>query len=278
MAIPVDHYAVMGNPIEHSKSPRIHAMFAESVGHRLSYNAQLVPVDGFEQAVKRFFDNGGYLGLSVTVPFKEQAWQLSTVRTARAQKAGAVNTLWLDEQGALNGDNTDGLGLVQDLTVNNGVSIKGARVLVLGAGGAVRGILEPILAQELSEVVIANRTVSKAEALADLFPEQPVKASGFSELEGHFDIIINGTSASLHGDLPPVPPSVIAASTCCYDMMYSASYTVFNRWALDQGAGTVIDGLGMLVEQAAEQFAIWRGVRPEAIPVLEMLRNELSGG
>lgn len=278
MAIPVDHYAVMGNPIEHSKSPRIHAMFAESVGHKLSYNAQLVPVDDFEEAVKRFFDNGGYLGLSVTVPFKEQAWQLSTVRTGRAEKAGAVNTLWMDEQGTLNGDNTDGLGLVRDLTVNNSVSIKGAKVLVLGAGGAVRGVLEPILAEQPSELVIANRTFSKAETLAGLFPEQPVKASGFSELKGSFDIIINGTSASLHGDLPPVPATVIAASTCCYDMMYSASNTVFNRWALGQGAGAVIDGLGMLVEQAAEQFAIWRGVRPETIPVLEMLRNELSGG
>ncbi|WP_252177739.1 shikimate dehydrogenase [Endozoicomonas sp. 4G] len=278
MAIPVDHYAVMGNPIEHSKSPKIHAMFAESVRHRLSYNAQLVPVDDFEEAVKRFFDNGGYLGLSVTVPFKEQAWQLSAVRTARAEKAGAVNTLWVDDKGVLNGDNTDGLGLVQDLTVNNGVSIRDARVLVLGAGGAVRGVLEPILAQEPSELVIANRTVSKAETLAGLFPEQLVTVSGFSELEGFFDIIINGTSASLHGDLPPVPSSVIAPSTCCYDMMYSASHTVFNQWALDQGAGTVIDGLGMLVEQAAEQFAIWRGVRPETTPVLEMLRNELSGG
>ncbi|KEQ16614.1 shikimate dehydrogenase [Endozoicomonas numazuensis] len=277
MAIPVDHYAVMGNPIEHSKSPRIHAMFAESVGHKLSYNTQLVPVNDFEEAVTRFFDNGGYLGLSVTVPFKEQAWTLSVVRTARAEKAGAVNTLWMDEQGDLNGDNTDGLGLVQDLAVNNGVSIKGARVLILGAGGAVRGVLEPILSQEPSELVIANRTVSKAETLAGLFPEKPVKACGFSELEGSFDIIINGTSASLHGDLPPVPVTVIASATCCYDMMYSASHTVFNQWALDHGAGKVIDGLGMLVEQAAEQFAIWRGVRPETTPVLEMLRKELPG-
>ena len=277
MAIPVDHYAVMGNPIEHSKSPRIHAMFAESVGHKLSYNTQLVPVNDFEEAVQRFFNNGGYLGLSVTVPFKEQAWQLSAVSTARAEKAGAVNTLWMDEKGALNGDNTDGLGLVQDLTVNHGVSIKGTRVLVLGAGGAVRGVLEPIRAQEPSELVIANRTVSKAETLAGLFPEKPVKASGFSELEGSFDIIINGTSASLHGDLPPVPATVIAPATCCYDMMYSATHTVFNQWALDHSAGKVIDGLGMLVEQAAEQFAIWRGVRPETTPVLQMLRNELSG-
>ncbi|WP_062267104.1 shikimate dehydrogenase [Endozoicomonas arenosclerae] len=277
MAIPVDHYAVMGNPIEHSKSPRIHAMFAESVGHRLSYNTQLVPVNDFEEAVKRFFDNGGYLGLSVTVPFKEEAWQLSVNRTARAEKAGAVNTLWVDEQGVLNGDNTDGLGLVQDLTVNNGVAIKGARVLILGAGGAVRGVLEPILAQKPSELVIANRTVSKAETLVGLFPDKSVKASGFSEVEGHFDIIINGTSASLHGDLPPVPASVIAPETCCYDMMYSATHTVFNQWALDHGTGKVIDGLGMLVEQAAEQFAIWRGVRPETTPVLNALRSELSG-
>jgi shikimate dehydrogenase len=265
----------MGNPIEHSKSPLIHAMFAESVGHRLNYSTQLVLENDFQNAVERFFNNGGYLGLSVTVPFKEQAWTLSEIRTERAEKAGALNTLWLDDQGRLNGDNTDGLGLVRDLVSNNGITLKGARILILGAGGAVRGVLEPILAENPKELVIANRTVSKAEALVELFPGKHVSACGFQEVEGSFDLIINGTSASLHGEIPPVPATVITASTCCYDMMYSASTTVFNQWALDQGAGKVIDGLGMLVEQAAEQFAIWRKVRPDTALVLKALREEL---
>ena len=276
MAIPVDHYAVMGNPIKHSKSPRIHAMFADSVNHRLSYSAQEVPVDGFDAAIEQFFGNGGYLGLSVTVPFKELAWQSSQIRTERAEKAGAVNTLWVDDEGRLNGDNTDGLGMVRDLVVNNSVPLKDARVLILGAGGAVRGVLEPVLAEFPAELVIANRTVSKAETLAAMFPDQPVTACGFTDVEGRFDIIINGTSASLQGDLPPVPTTAIKPETCCYDMMYGADTTVFNQWALDHGANKAIDGLGMLVEQAAEQFVIWRGVRPDTASVFEALRSELS--
>lgn len=276
MAAPVDHYAVMGNPIAHSKSPLIHAMFAESSGERLSYTAQLVEVNAFTDAVTHFFDQGGHLGLSVTVPFKEQAWELSEVRTQRAEKAGALNTLWQDEQGRLNGDNTDGLGLVRDLVVNNGVSLKDARILILGAGGAVRGVLEPILAESPKELVIANRTVSKAETLAELFPGEPVSACGFTEVSGRFDLVINGTSASLQGALPPLPSSIVDGDSCSYDMMYSAEPTVFNQWALDQGAGRAIDGLGMLVEQAAEQFAIWRDVRPDTASVLKLLRDEMS--
>ncbi|MRI33367.1 shikimate dehydrogenase [Endozoicomonas sp. OPT23] len=276
MATAVDHYAVMGNPIAHSKSPFIHAMFADATDQKLHYAAQLVEANGFEKALATFFDQGGHLGLSITVPFKEQAWQLAEIRTERAEKAGALNTLWLDSEGKLKGDNTDGLGLVRDLKMNNGVSLKDARVLVLGAGGAVRGVLEPILAEQPKDVVIANRTVSKAETLAELFSGKPVSACGFAEVTGSFDVIINGTSASLHGDLPPVPASVITRTTTCYDMMYSAGTTVFNQWALDQGAGKVIDGLGMLVEQAAEQFAIWRGVRPDTEAVFTKLRQEMS--
>ena len=277
MAGPVDLYAVMGNPIAHSKSPWIHSMFASQVGHRLRYEPRLVPVDSFESAIQHFFveENGGH-GLSITVPFKEQAWNLAQQRTVRAEKAGAVNTLWQTEDGVLHGDNTDGLGLVQDLTVNHQVKLENARILILGAGGAVRGVLEPILEKKPKELVIANRTVSKAEHLASLFPAEPVTACGFADVTGSFDLIINGTSASLRGDLPPLSDSVVNQLTCCYDMMYSENTTVFNQWGLDHGACKAIDGLGMLVEQAAEQFAIWRGVRPETSSVLKVLRQEMG--
>ncbi len=274
MAGPVDSYAVMGNPVVHSKSPKIHTLFAQQTGQRLRYTAMEVPIDEFEQAVDGFFENGD-LGLSITVPFKETAWQLSDIKTSRAEKAGAVNTLWKDNTGRVCGDNTDGLGLVNDLTINHSVEIRNARVLVLGAGGAVRGILEPVLAEQPAELVIANRTLTKAETLAGLFPDKSVTACGFDQISGRFDLIINGTSASLQGELPPLPTSILDNQSCCYDMMYSAGQTVFNRWCLDQGAGKAIDGLGMLVEQAAEQFAIWRGVKPETASVLAALRAEL---
>lgn len=273
MAGPVDSYAVMGNPVGHSKSPRIHTLFAEATEQRLRYTTIEVELDGFTQAVNAFFDNGD-LGLSVTVPFKEQAWQMAEVRTDRAEKAGAANTLWQDNEGRLHCDNTDGLGLVADLSHQN-VSITGKRVLILGAGGAARGVLEPILAEHPVELVIANRTVSKAEVLAELFPGQPISACGFQNVEGAFDLIINATAASLKGELPPLPEHIIKDQTCCYDMMYSAEETVFNRWSREQGVGQVLDGLGMLIEQAAGQFAIWRGIRPQTRDVLALLRNEL---
>ncbi|USE36695.1 shikimate dehydrogenase [Endozoicomonas sp. SCSIO W0465] len=275
MAGPVDNYAVMGNPIDHSKSPVIHTLFANQTGQSLRYTAILVDIDGLQKAIDAFFENGD-LGLSITVPFKEEAWQLAEKRTSRAEKAGAVNTLWQDEHGQLRGDNTDGLGLVADLKENNGITIKGARVLILGAGGAVRGVLEPILSEQPVDVVIANRTRSKADTLVDLFPDETLSASGFEDIEGRFDLIINGTAASLQGEMPPIPGHVIDQKTCCYDMMYGAEETVFNRWCREQGAGKTIDGLGMLVEQAAEQFAIWRGVRPETREVLGLLRNEIA--
>ena len=277
MAGPVDLYAVMGNPIAHSKSPWIHTLFASQTGQRLHYNARLVPVDGFDEAIDHFFnEEGGGHGLSITVPFKEQAWECAQHRTARAEKAGAVNTLWITNDGVIQGDNTDGLGLVRDLTVNHQVGLEGARVLILGAGGAVRGVLESILQQHPAELVIANRTVSKAETLVELFPGQPVSACGFSELTGHFDLIINGTSASLQGDLPPLPADIVTEQTICYDMMYARETTVFNQWGLTHGARQAIDGLGMLVEQAAEQFLIWRGVRPDTALVLQHLRDDMT--
>lgn len=273
MAGPVDSYAVMGNPVEHSKSPRIHTLFAAATGQRLRYRPILVEPDGFKEAVENFFEIGD-LGLSITMPFKEEAWQMAEIKTVRAEKAGAVNTLWQDPQGHLKGDNTDGVGLVNDLH-NNRIAIKDQRVLILGAGGAARGVLEPLLKEQPSELVIANRTVSKAQTLADMFSEIPVAACGFAEIKGSFDLIINATTASLQGEMPPLPEYILSSEACCYDMMYSAEETVFNQWCRERGAANTLDGLGMLVEQAAEQFAIWRNVRPDTAEVLTLLRNEI---
>ncbi|WP_322001839.1 shikimate dehydrogenase [Marinobacter alexandrii] len=272
-----DLYAVVGHPISHSKSPRIHSLFALQTGQAVEYTAIQAPLEDFADTVREFFERGGK-GLNVTVPFKEQAWQLAEVRTERAEKAGAVNTLYRDDQGRLTADNTDGCGLVRDLTRNHGIRLNGARVLVLGAGGAVRGVLGPILQQQPASVTIANRTVAKAEALAQLFapvaPGVEINAVGFERPDQPYDVIINGTSASLQGDLPPLSPTVIGSETVIYDMMYSLQTTTFNQWALDNGAGRVFDGLGMLVEQAAESFRVWRGVQPETAPVIEELRND----
>ena len=272
-----DLYAVVGHPISHSKSPRIHSLFAQQTGQAVEYTAIQAPLEDFAGTVREFFQRGGK-GLNVTVPFKEQAWQLAELRTERAEKAGAVNTLYRDNQGRLTADNTDGCGLVRDLTRNHGISLNGARVLVLGAGGAVRGVLGPILEQQPASVTIANRTVAKAEALAQLFapaaPGVEINAVGFEQPDQPYDLIINGTSASLQGDLPPLSSTVISSKTVIYDMMYSLQTTTFNQWALDNGADRVFDGLGMLVEQAAESFRLWRGVRPETAPVTEELRND----
>lgn len=272
-----DLYAVIGHPISHSKSPRIHSLFAQQTGEALEYTAIQAPLDGFAETVRQFFERGGK-GLNVTVPFKEQAWELARWRSERAEKAGAANTLYYDQDGALMADNTDGFGLVRDLTVNCGVDLADARILILGAGGAVRGVLGPVLAQGPAAVTLANRTVAKAQALVDLFRDEAgqtaLEACGFEQPAQPFDVIINGTSASLQGDLPPLAPSVIGADTVVYDMMYSHQTTTFNQWALDQGAGRVFDGLGMLVEQAAEAFRVWRGVRPDTAPVMAALRND----
>jgi len=270
-------YAVVGNPISHSKSPRIHSLFASETGEPVEYTAIQAPLDDFTGTVEQFFERGGK-GLNVTVPFKEQAWHMAGHRTARAQKAGAANTLYRDQEGVLVADNTDGVGLVRDLCRNHGVRLAGARVLVLGAGGAVRGVLGPLLAERPASLTIANRTVVKAEALVDLFAEDAgtarLEACGFEQPETAFDVIINGTSASLQGDLPPLRDSVIGSDTVVYDMMYSLTTTTFNQWALDHGATRVFDGLGMLVEQAAESFEVWRGVRPQTAPVIHELRTD----
>lgn len=273
----MDRYAVFGNPIGHSKSPLIHQMFAAQTGEQLSYEALLAPLDGFTAFARAFFREGR--GANVTVPFKEEAYRLVDELTARAARAGAVNTLKKLDDGRLLGDNTDGAGLVRDLTVNAGIALRGQRILLLGAGGAVRGVLEPLLAEQPAELVIANRTVAKAEELARLFADLgPVVASGFDWLDVPFDLIVNGTSASLAGELPPLAPSLIQPGhTVCYDMMYGKDTTAFNRWAQTQGAARTLDGLGMLVEQAAEAFHVWRGVRPDSAPVLAELRRQLAG-
>ncbi|AXK54826.1 shikimate dehydrogenase [Pseudomonas protegens] len=272
----MDQYVVFGNPIGHSKSPLIHRLFAQQTGQQLEYNTLLAPLDDFAGAARDFFAQGR--GANVTVPFKEDAYRLCDSLTERAQRAGAVNTLSKQADGTLLGDNTDGAGLVRDLTVNAGVSLKGKRILLLGAGGAVRGALEPLLAQRPASVVIANRTVEKAELLAELFADLgPVSASGFDWLQESVDLIINATSASLSGELPPIASSLIEpGKTVCYDMMYAKEPTPFCRWASEHGAALVLDGLGMLAEQAAEAFYLWRGVRPDSAPVLAELRRQLA--
>ncbi len=269
-----DLYSVMGNPINHSKSPQIHSAFAAQTRQDLLYTAQLVPVDGFTEAAGKFFRHGG-AGLNITVPFKEDAYRFATQHSERALRAGAVNTLKKLDDGTVWADNTDGVGLVRDLTVNNRVVLQGKRILLLGAGGAVRGVLQPLLEQQPAELVIANRTLAKALQLADDFADLGnIGGCGFDDLQGSFDVVINGTSASLAGELPPLPPTVIAAGSVSYDMMYGSGITVFNQWAHNQGAATTIDGLGMLVEQAAEAFELWRGVRPQTANVIASLRSE----
>lgn len=272
----MDRYVVFGNPIGHSKSPMIHKLFAEQTGQSLDYSTLLAPLEDFSGCATAFFQEGR--GANVTVPFKEDAYRLANNLTARAERAGAVNTLSKLADGSLLGDNTDGAGLVRDLTVNAGFSLTGKRILLLGAGGAVRGALEPLLAEKPASVIIANRTVDKAELLAELFCDLgPVSASGYDWLREPVDVIINATSASLTGDVPPIAPSLIEpGKTLCYDMMYGKEPTEFCRWASEHGAGVVMDGLGMLAEQAAEAFFLWRGVRPDTAPVLAELRRQLA--
>lgn len=271
-----DLYAVFGNPIQHSKSPAIHRQFADQTAQDMSYSKQLVAEDAFVATVREFFAGAGK-GLNITVPFKLEAYRIADQLTARAERAGAVNTLALRDDGTLLGDNTDGIGMVHDMH-NLDWPITGRRVLVLGAGGAVRGILQPLLAENPSEVVIANRTLAKAEELAKQFADLGlVRARAFEDLAGEsFDIVINGTSASLNGELPPLPDGLLNPDASCYDMMYGAEPTVFLRWAQSQGAARLADGLGMLVGQAAEAFYLWRGERPEVISVIAQLRRQMQ--
>ncbi len=271
-----DQYAVFGNPINHSKSPAIHRQFAEQTGQDLHYAKQLVAEDAFVKTAQAFFAEGGK-GLNVTVPFKVDAFHFAQQLTQRAQRAGAVNTLAIQANGRVLGDNTDGIGMVHDMH-NLGWELQGKRILILGAGGAVRGIMQPVLAEHPIQVVIANRTVSKAEELAAHFHDLgDVQAFSFEQLAGEsFDVVINGTSASLSGDLPPLPTGLLNPNASCYDLMYGAEPTVFLQWASEQGAVNLADGLGMLVGQAAESFYLWRQIRPEVVPVITALRRQLS--
>jgi len=269
-----DQYAVMGNPIAHSKSPRIHAAFASETHQDIHYDKLLVEQGQLAEAIANFRTQGGK-GLNITVPFKNDAFDLADNLTERAQLAGAVNTLVLNNDGTLHADNTDGIGLVRDLTINHQFDLKGARILLLGAGGAVQGVLLPLLQQQPSEIVIANRTVSKAEALCEKFSAYGnLSASGFEDLNGQsFDGIINGTAASLQGEVPPLPDNILNEGAWCYDMMYSNEPTAFVQWGEKQGATQSVDGLGMLVEQAAESFALWRDVKPNTSTVIQLLRE-----
>ena len=267
-------YAVMGNPVAHSKSPAIHKLFAHQFGHNIEYTALWVDTDGFADAAEQFRAEGGK-GFNVTVPFKLEAFKLADNLSDRAKLAGAVNTIRFEPDGKIFGDNTDGTGLVHDLTKNLNVQLRGKKILVLGAGGAVRGVLGPLLKQNPAVLVIVNRTVSKAKELAPVFAALgKIEAIGYDELVGkRFDVVINGTSASLEGEMPPLPVNIFANNAVAYDMMYGDKPTPFLEWAMLHGAAVVADGLGMLVEQAAESYLLWRGVRPDTRPVIQHLRK-----
>jgi shikimate dehydrogenase len=267
-----DRYAVIGNPIAHSKSPLIHATFARQTGQDMAYTAMLAPLDGFAAAAGAFRDQGGK-GMNITVPFKQEAWKLATRLTERASTAQAVNTFKFDD-GVILGDNTDGAGLVRDITHNLGFSIAGKRVLLMGAGGAARGVLLPLLAQVPAELAIANRTASRALDLQEQFAVYgQVRVSDYADLAGQqFDLVVNATSSSLNNELPPLAAGIFGPDSLAYDMMYGKGLTAFLSFAEQQGAGRLADGLGMLVEQAAESFYLWRGVRPATPPVIAQLR------
>lgn len=270
----IDRYAVIGNPIEHSKSPLIHQAFAEQTGEKLEYTRLLGEPGRFEQQVRHFLDQNGK-GLNVTVPFKEDAWRLMDELSPRAESAQAVNTIILLENGRLRGDNTDGVGLVRDLTDNQNARLEGARILLLGAGGAARGVLRPLLEANPQQITIANRTAHKAETLAaDLAHLGPITGCGFDALAGQqYELIINATAAGLSDRVPDIPDGLVAENGWCYDMMYGDKPTAFMGWGKSQGAAHCMDGLGMLVEQAAESFFLWRGVRPDTGPVIQALRT-----
>ncbi len=273
-----DQYAVFGNPIKHSRSPQIHSAFAEQTGQDINYVSTLFETDQFQSAASNFFNNGGK-GLNITVPFKQDAFSFADELSERARRAGAVNTLIHQNNGLVLGDNTDGIGLVRDISANLGWAIEGKKVLLVGAGGAAMGVLEPLLQKHPALIVITNRTVSKAQKLASDFADLGnIKGCGFDELtdSGHFDLIINGTSASLAGEIAPLPNSVLTAKSQGYDMMYAAEPTPFMYWMNEQGAQQTADGLGMLVEQAAEAFTRWRGVRPQTASVIQSIRAAMS--
>ncbi|AZG71523.1 shikimate dehydrogenase [Shewanella livingstonensis] len=270
-----DKYAVFGNPIAQSKSPFIHAEFAKQTQQDLSYEAILAPVDKFDSYLTTFFADGGQ-GANVTAPFKEQAFAMCDELSDMAKQAGAVNTLFNLPNGKIGGDNTDGIGLVNDLEMLFG-SLKGKRVLLVGAGGAARGCILPILEHNVAQLVICNRTHEKAEQLQKLFNEYGnFFAKPIEDLISPFDLVINSTSAGLSGQLIALPSVIVDETTDCYDMTYSQQTTVFNQWAQNQHARKTADGLGMLVGQAAKSFSLWRGVTPDTASVIRQLRGLMT--
>ncbi len=271
-----DHYAVIGHPISHSLSPVIHSAFAKQTKQDMDYIARDIEPDDLKNGLAQL-QAAGFKGVNVTIPFKTQVWKLAHEQSERARYAGAVNTLVFQPDGRLWGDNTDGIGLCHDLTVNHLIELQHKRILLLGAGGAARGVIAPLLSHQPSVLHIANRTADKARQFCQIFADLgPVTASGLNDITGCYDVIINATAASLHGDVPPVPATILAPNSCCYDMMYGQEDTAFIIWAKQHGVQTALDGLGMLVEQAAASFALWRGIRPDTRPVIDSLRIRSS--
>ena len=272
-----DRYAVIGNPVAHSRSPAIHALFAKQTGHDIEYGRLLAPLDGFVEAVERFRDAGGR-GLNVTLPFKLDAFVWAGRRSARALAAGAVNTLRFDGPREAFGDNTDGIGLVRDIESRHGLRLAGCSIAILGAGGASRGAIGPLLEAGAARITIANRTPARALELAAAFAAAPgrVQASTFESLDPGYDLIVNATSAGLAGERLPIADAVLAAAKLAYDMFYGARDTAFVAQARAAGCPRACDGLGMLIEQAAESFLVWRGVRPLTAPVHEAMRSEIA--
>jgi len=269
----IDRYGVMGYPVSHSRSPVIHRLFALQTGENLQYELLQVTPDKLSVAVRQFHRTGGK-GLNITVPHKAEVIKLCEHLTERASTAGAANTLVFAD-GEIHGDNTDGIGLLRDLTINLGVTLEGANVLILGAGGATRGIVGPLLEMQPASLRIANRTLDKAQVLADHFSRSgPISACRFNmvPVTDVYDLIINATSAGVKGEIPPYPAAAISKNTLCYDLSYGLKPTPFSVWAREQGAERSVMGWGMLVEQAAESFNIWRGVRPETAPVLKQMK------
>lgn len=268
-----DLYAVIGNPIAHSKSPLIHSEFSRQTAQDMYYEAIIAPSDAFAETVANLRARGGK-GANVTVPFKLEACNISSRLTERAHAAQAVNTLVFDTQGIL-GDNTDGAGLMRDIIINLVFSVRAKRVLLMGAGGAARGVMLPLLKQEPSVLAVVNRTGQKAYDLQQQFSCYGNVVSGeYADLRGKkFDLVINATSASLNGELPLLPPGIFAGESLAYDMMYGAAHTLFLQFAKQHGATHLADGTGMLVEQAAESFFLWRGIRPQTAPVIAMLKK-----
>lgn len=262
-------YCVIGDPITHSRSPEIHRFFADQQADSIKYESKRVDEASFQNFVRNFFESGG-AGLNITLPHKESAYLLCDELSERAALSRAVNTLFMDDLGLLHGENTDGLGLVRDIINNHGIVIRNKRILIIGAGGAARGVIHDLVSCNPASVSIINRTHHRAEALAKYFNVEALEVK--VAFERNFDLIINATASSLVGELPPICSEMLAPNCCCYDMMYSKEDTSFVRWARENGVSCTMDGLGMLVEQAAEAFFLWRGSRPITAPLLKILR------